>query len=125
MAEAYNMRSLDDVFELLSRERRRYALYYLERADGPVSIEELSAHIAEWESSPPDDVPDELRDVVIELEHAHLPKVNDARFIEYDHEEGEVEITGTSPEFSVLLSVARAIEQPSREHDIEHVEDLP
>lgn len=64
------MKTLDDVFRLLDRERRRYALYYLQEAGGPVPVEELVAVIAEWESDASADADeyDEF-DVALTLEH--------------------------------------------------------
>lgn len=41
------MKALDDVFQLLDRERRRCALYYLKESGRPVSVDELAEEIAE------------------------------------------------------------------------------
>lgn len=111
------MESLDKVFDLLSRERRRYALYYLEDCDGPVPIQELAGAIQAWESeSPPSSLPDDAyKDLIITLKHQHLPKAAQTEFIEYDSEEHTIELTGTPPEFSVILSIARVIEQPQND----------
>lgn len=110
------MKALDDVFGLLERERRRYALYVLEESDGPIAVEELAARIAEWESDGPGGVPDDVfEDVTLTLQHHHLPKAAEAEFIEYDSEENVVRLTGSPAEFGVVLSVARAIEQPGND----------
>lgn len=119
------MKALDEVFDLLSRERRRYALYYLERQDGPVPVEDLAATIAEWEAggeangSPGD----EYDDVIISLEHNHLPKIEGADFIEYDRAGRQLELSGTASELRVVLSVAKAIEQPEQD-DIAYLGNL-
>lgn len=108
------MTSLDRIFDLLSKERRRYALYYLERRDGPVSIDELAEQVIEWESDPAAvSVPEErFERVELELHHNHLPKASEAEFVEYDPERGVVEISGTPPEFNAVISVAEVIERP-------------
>lgn len=111
------MKSLDHVFQLLNRERRRFALYYLEEAGRPVPVGELAEKVAEWEASRPaeggHDEHGEFDDVVLSLVHQHLPKAAEAEFVEYDHEEGVVRLTGTPAEFDVVLSVSKAIEQPA------------
>lgn len=109
------MESLDRVFDVLSKERRRYVLYYLDQSDEPVSIEELTEKIREWESSS-DELNDEtFDDVYLSLTHNHLPKAARAKYIEYDSEESRVEITGEPSEFKIILSVGEAIEKPSEE----------
>lgn len=113
------MQALDEVFGLLGTERRRFALYHLSEADGKVSIEELAERIHDWEadeSRAP--TPEEYEDIVISLEHNHLPKIDDARYIEYDREHQQLRITGISPEVEVLLSVSKVLERPSETTDI-------
>lgn len=115
------MRSLDEVFELFSSERRRFALYYLEEADGKVHVDELAEQIERWESDPEsegavDDRYDEMR---ISLEHTHLPKVREAEHVEYERENQQLRISGLSIESDVLLSVTKAIERPSEPDDID------
>lgn len=109
------MASLSRIFDLLSEERRRYALYYLEQREEPVPVDELAERIAEWEDDPAAlDLPEnEYRGVEIELEHKHLPKASDAEFVEYNPEEEVVEVTGSPAEFSAILSVSETIERPS------------
>lgn len=110
------MSSLDRVFELLGKERRRYVLYYLAQQDGPVSVNELAAYVAEQETdaafpSVPDDQYERLE---IELLHTDLPRSGDAAYIHYDRERRMIELTGPPPEFKALLELARVIERPDR-----------
>lgn len=114
------MEALDTVFELLRKERRRYALYYLEQQDEPVTIEEVAAVLQEWENGSSGPATDEYENIVVSLDHHHLPKAADAKYIEYDREADEIQITGEPAEFQVILSVAEAIEQPDKE-DIIHL----
>lgn len=115
------MEALDRVFELFSRERRRYVLYYLERREGPTPVSEVAEAVQTWESeggSPEsDDVDDEL---AIALKHRELPKLNEAEFVEYDPDAKEITISGMPAEIKVILSVTKAIEQP-RETDVLHL----
>lgn len=113
------MRSIDDIFTLFTPQRRRFALYYLKNADGPVSIEELTEEIYAWEANGSDEpIPEEeFRDILITLEHTHLPKIEDATHVQYDRTNDRIHIKGMSAEADVLLSVTKAIEQPSRSND--------
>lgn len=112
------MESLDEVFELFSEERRRYALYYLDEADGPVPIGELASQIQTWEqASSGSPVPEaEFEDIVLRLKHRDLPKAAEVESVHYDREHNRIELSGSSPEFGVILSVAEAIEQPGEDH---------
>lgn len=119
------MKALDDVFQLLYRERRRYALYYLKEAGRPVSVDELAEEIAEWESGPSSNTEEhgEFEDVVLTLEHQHLPRAAEAAFIEYEPEESVVRLTGTPAEFDVVLAVSRALERPAGD-DVRRLRDF-
>lgn len=110
------MVSLDRVFELLSKERRRYVLYYLNQQDGPVSVDELAAFVADQEADTPTaPLSDErLEQIELELYHADLPKAADAEYIQYDPDEGVIELTGPPAEFHAILTVAKVIERPDR-----------
>lgn len=83
--------SLDQVFELLSNRRRRYALYYLyEQDDGVATLDELAAHVVTLESRNEEttveaDVTEKFSTQVrTELQHIHLPKLEDAGVLEHD-----------------------------------------
>lgn len=106
------MESLDRLFELFTRERRRYVLYALDEADGPVGVDELAQRISRWEEDGDDADPETFEDVVLSLEHTHLPKASRAEYIEYDREAGEIRITGSPTEFTIVLKVSEAVEQP-------------
>lgn len=116
------MEELDEIFRLLGKERRRFALYYLEDQSNPVPVSELARQLEEWETgSAPTELPDEkYQDVVLTLQHRHLPKAAEVEYVEYHPDENTIELTGTPAEVSVILSVAEAIEQPD-EDDIIHV----
>ncbi|WP_122090732.1 DUF7344 domain-containing protein [Halalkalicoccus subterraneus] len=106
------MVSLDTVFDLLRKERRRYALYYLDRREGQVSIEELTEQVARWEDeSPGEPAPEKYDRVELSLHHTHLPKTASADFIEYDAEAGDINVHGTPTEFDAVLTVAEVFEE--------------
>lgn len=116
------MDKLDDVFDLLRLEQRRYVLYYLEQRDRPVPISEVAMKVQEWENeaTSPQDIDDIDEELTIQLQHRDIPKLRKAEYIEYDPVSNEIELSGIPAEVSVLLSVTEAIEQPA-EDDIVHL----
>lgn len=85
----------DEVFELLSNQRRRFVLHYLRREPVvSVSLSTLSEHVAGWEN---DADPDELayserKSVRNSLHQFHLPKLADAGIVTYDDAAGEISL---------------------------------
>ncbi|ELY79800.1 hypothetical protein [Natrinema pallidum] len=92
--------SLDLVFDLLSNSRRRYVLYDLnDRPDGVATIENLTENVIALEeatacdtadgesttgSTADSDATDQRTGVQLELQHVHLPKLEDAGVLEHD-----------------------------------------
>lgn len=110
------MEILDQIFDLLSEERRRYALYYLEQTNEPVSVEVLAEQVAEWETDgPPESIPDEkYEQIEVELYHLELPKASEEPYVKYDPETKMIELTGAPPEVDAVIQIAKVIERPDR-----------
>lgn len=109
------MEEMDRIFDLLRDERRRYALYYLEKRDGPVSVDEVAEQVAEWETDTTGSASAEtFRDVKTKLCHTDLPKASEVKYVQYNSEEGTVEAVGEPPEFTAITTVAKVIERPDR-----------
>lgn len=106
------MESLSRIFDIFSRERRRYALYALDESDGPVPLEELAERIRRWEDDGEGVTEGAYDDVALSLVHTHLPKAAQAEYIEYDREGGEIRISGEPAEFQIVLAVSEALERP-------------
>lgn len=106
------METLDQLFGILSKERRRYALYALDQADGPVGIEELANQIRRWEEAERGIATEEFEKIVLSLKHTHLPKASRAKYIEYDRDQNEIRISGDPTELQIILTVSEAIEKP-------------
>lgn len=94
------MASIDRIFELLSKERRRYALDSLDQHDGPVPVDEIAEELFER--------------IGVELHHVESPKAAETTYIQYDREERVVELTGPPPAFDAIISIAEGIERPDR-----------
>lgn len=110
------MESLDELFELLQKERRRYALYYLEQHDHPVAVEEIIAQVTRWEADTADpEVLNEKYDrLEIALTHTDLPKLSEEPYIRYNRETGYIELTNPPPAYKAIIAIAQVIE---RTHD--------
>ncbi|GAB3027384.1 DUF7344 domain-containing protein [Natronobiforma cellulositropha] len=97
---------LNLVFDVLSDERRRYALYYLyDMPDGVATVSEITEYVLRLETdSPPSD--DHRTQVLTTLQHVHLPKLADAGVLEHDIRSATVRYWG----------------QPSLEEWLEHAQ---
>lgn len=89
--EGHTHATVDDVFDLLSDNRRRLALQYFKQNGETVEIDSLARRVARWEQSSatvPADI--EVEQVRTALVRTHLPKFEDVGLIEYHPEEGIV-----------------------------------
>ncbi|WP_435335636.1 DUF7344 domain-containing protein [Haloarchaeobius sp. TZWWS8] len=103
----------EELFEVLSNQRRRQALYYLlQRRDGGTTKRELSRQLAAWETqqSPEMVSSEERKRVYIALHQTHLPKLEDAGLVEYDSSTGAIELTDACDDLDGLFDTAE--EQP-------------
>ena len=84
----------DVLFELLSNERRRCVLYYLQRGPGVVDMRPLVDYVAAWQNDKPIGAltPRERTCVYSALHQTHLPKLDDAGLIEYDTDRSEIRL---------------------------------
>lgn len=85
----------DQIFDILSNQRRRYILLYLSRQDTGATVQELSEQIAMWEN---DVTAEELSDkqrkrVYVSLYQTHIPKLDESGIIDYDEETGDITLT--------------------------------
>lgn len=98
--------SRDLVFEILSSARRRMILYYLREHGGTATVNELADQVAAWENDvDPDDLSSQQRKrVYVSLYQTHLPKLAEADIIDYDDDDGFVEIAGRADEIDTFLT---------------------
>ncbi len=85
--------SRNELFDVLSNERRRCALYYLQQQEGTVELTDVVDYVTAWqygESLSELDSGQRMR-VYSALHQAHLPKLDSAGFIDYDSENGTIE----------------------------------
>ncbi|WP_380679434.1 DUF7344 domain-containing protein [Salinigranum sp. GCM10025319] len=104
-----------DVFEVLSNERRRYALHYLmQHPDDPVEMGDLSTQVAAWEVGvdPAEVTYDQRKSVHTSLYQYHAPKLDETGIVEYDSRGGVVELTAEGSDLDLYLEAVRGREIP-------------
>ena len=100
--------SEEDVFEVLSNQRRRYVLHYLEHRESDVAaLGDLAEQVAAWEYDKPVAglTPAERKRVKNALHQFHLPKMDDRGFLEYDRDRGLVALTDAAADLEVYVEV--------------------
>lgn len=107
-----NSQSLDDVFEVLSANRRRHALYVLYRRSDSTTVRDLADALT------PESGTDTARTTAA-LAHVHLPKLDDAGVVEYDREAGTVALADLPDRFDRYLAAAAADERESLRRSFE------
>lgn len=100
----------DDVFDTLSSRRRRYVLHALKRADGPVTLRDLSLQLAAWENDLDVEAvrPKQRKRLYTALHQTHLPKMADMGVIEYDRNRGVVSLASDVDQFDVYFDIVDA-----------------
>ncbi|MFC6835961.1 DUF7344 domain-containing protein [Halomarina ordinaria] len=106
--------SEDDVFEVLSNGRRRYAYHYLKQAGEEVDIRELTDHVTarEYDKPPEALTATERNRVSTALHQFHLPKMDDCGFVEYDARRGEVALSPSASDLEVYVDVVPGRDVP-------------
>ena len=106
--------SEETVFDVLSNRRRRFAVHALKRAEGHVTVADLSTRIAAWEHGiDPDAVDyDQRRNVHSTLKRTHLPMLEESGVIEYDAEANVVEPAAALADLDIYIEVLRGREIP-------------
>lgn len=102
--------SKDEMFHLLSNQRRRDALEYLAEHDGAVNMRDLAEWIAarEHETTVAQLTSDERQRVYIALYQSHLPKLADYGVIEYNQSRGVVRRGAHADQLDLYLEFERS-----------------
>lgn len=87
--------SQDTIFDILSSSRRRYVLYYLRQAEGPVELTALADHVAAWENQTEiENLTDrEKKRVYVSIYQTHIPKLDQAGVVSWDRDTGTVSLS--------------------------------
>lgn len=103
----------EEVFEVLSNRRRRYALHWLRQHDR-AAIGELSERVAAWETDQAVEslTADERKRVYTSLQQFHLPKMDEKGIVEFDERAGVVELGDDASEVDIYLEVTDRYDVP-------------
>lgn len=95
----------DEVFSLLSNQRRRYALHACKQADAPVDVSDLAEQVAAWEYGKDREElsSDERRRVYTSIQQSHIPRMEEAGVVEC--ERTQVELTERAEKLDVYMDV--------------------
>lgn len=106
--------SQEQIFEVLSNQRRRYAFHYLKRTDREVYLRELAERVAAWENEKPESAlsSKELKRVKTALHQHHLPKMDENGFVEYDARRETVRLSAQASNLEVYLDVVPGADVP-------------
>lgn len=108
----------DELFEVLSNRRRRYAVHALKGADAPKELGTLAERVAAWEYDVDLDEVDhrQRKRVYTALQQSHLPKMDTAGVVDFDKQRGLVEPTEALADVDVYLEVVGGSEIPWSEY---------
>lgn len=98
--------SQDVVFDILSSSRRRYVLYRLREAEGPVELTKLAEQVAAWENdTDPDQITEQERKrVYVSLYQTHIPRLDEVGLVAYDKDTGKIELAEDADQIDDYLS---------------------
>lgn len=98
--------SIETIFDVLAHDYRRHVLASLLQIDGSSSVDDLVSRVSSSVDVPAD--PDEIHQhVAIMLHHVHLPMMDDAGIIEYNHIEKVVHVTDAGHDLDPYLSMIK------------------
>ena len=107
--------SRDEIFEVLSNRRRRYALHSLQQdQDNRAELGEMSKQIAAWETnqSHANVSPQERKRVYTSLQQFHLPKMDEKGIVRFDTGDGVVELDEAAEDLDIYLEVTDGYDLP-------------
>ena len=106
--------SNDDCFDLLSNNRRRYTLHYLQHNGEQATLGGLSEQVAAWENGiEVESVSSTQRKrIYTSLQQVHLPRMDGMGAVEFDDRAGVVELGPAAEDLDVYLEVVRGRDVP-------------
>ncbi|MFW6003312.1 MAG: DUF7344 domain-containing protein [Halanaeroarchaeum sp.] len=104
----------DELFEVLSNRRRRYAVHAVKQEGEAVELGDVAERVASWEYDVAESELsyDERKRVYTALQQSHLPKMDDAGIVAYDKERGVIEPKPALEDADVYLDIVQGREIP-------------
>lgn len=87
-----NNLAADEYHDLLAVDRRRLAIEALSERAGPIDVDELAVEVATRTAEFDADDRTDVEHIAITLHHVHLPKMAELDVVEYEAENGVVEL---------------------------------
>ncbi|WP_243837898.1 hypothetical protein [Halobacterium sp. R2-5] len=104
----------DELFDVLSNRRRRYAAHALKSEDGAMDLGDVAEQVAAWEYGV--DVEqvsyEERKRVYTALQQSHLPMMDEAGVVDFDKNRGTVEPTPSLDDVEVYMDIVQGREIP-------------
>jgi len=115
ISETESELELDQVFEILKNQRRRYVLQYLNEVDDTVSMSDLAEEIAAWENGKEVSQlsSSERKRVYVGLYQCHLPKMDSMGVVSFNKPRGLIESGPNADVFDEYLQVDGSEEGPA------------
>ena len=107
--------SEDELFDVLSNQRRRFAVHLLKREeDDSIAIGDMAEQIAAWENGieTTEITGNERKRVYTALQQSHLPKMDKAGVIDFNKNRGVVEPMPAMTDVDVYMDVVEGREIP-------------
>ena len=106
-----------ELFEVLSNQRRRFAVYAVAKED-EMELGTLAERIAAWENEQPVESvsSQERKRVYTALQQSHLPKLAEAGLIDYDDRAGVIRPRPEIEEYDIYMEIVGGREIPWSEY---------
>ena len=97
--------SRNEIYEILSNPRRRYALHAIKNEDGTAELSDLAEQVAAWENDKPvaEVTSGERHLAYSSIQQNHIPKLERAGII--THDTGTIELTEEARDLDVYVDV--------------------
>ncbi len=108
----------DDLFSLLSNQRRRFAVHLLKHEKQPVEIGTMATKIAAWENniSEAEVTGNDRKRVYTALQQSHLPAMDDAGIVSFNKARGVVEPKPALEDVELYLDIVKGNDIPWSEY---------
>ncbi|MBB6646629.1 DUF7344 domain-containing protein [Halobellus ruber] len=106
--------SEDELFDLLSNQRRRFAVHLLKHESETMEIGDMAEQIAAWENDidTAELTGSERKRVYTALQQSHLPKMDRAGVVEFNKNRGVIEPTPAVEDVDLYMDVVEGKEIP-------------
>ena len=106
--------SEDELFDVLSNRRRRFAVHLLKQESETVEIGDMAEQIAAWENDidTAELTGSERKRVYTALQQSHLPKMDRAGVVEFNKDRGVIEPTPALEDVDLYMDVVEGKEIP-------------